>query len=639
MGGGMARAILDRVLAGAYAQAYDLYAHLSAPSAVEDRLAGVCLFNLRRLPESRDLLLRARARGCHAAGIELATVYRHLGQLALAAEAIDGADGGGLPAFDRALALRERGAQRYTAGALGEATDAFERAWAEAHAASDGTALLAAIGQALGHAYADRGLDARAVCSFEAALAHANPPKAVYLRASRALSLIHGGAYEAAERDLAAAIAALVHVPLAAPYLAYLSGELQRALGRPAEAAERFAAAARLAAAAHEIETEAYAELGLGAVAVAGDDLEAARRHLARARLLSPGAKVMALVGLREGTVVAREGDRAALDRLAEAERAFRDLGLVRERAWAWLHLADAHLRLDDVHGARAALAAAVAARYALGGQASLQVELRSAPRVLAFVASEPHTGAWRALADDARRIAVRTPARLELRSLGRSELLLDGAQVRFDLRRSHEVLAYALRHPGASLERILTDLFGDEDVDTARNYFHQVRYELGRRIARLAVPFDRQAKTYAVRLDGIELEWDVAALRGALARGGERGLHDALACYGGPFLPHAQGEWAREEREDLAWSIVQVGIAVMQTWQVSGAFDKCVGAALRLLEIEPYNETIVEMLMTSTQALEGDAAAQHVGLRHARRFKADLGVIPAALARLRLLN
>lgn len=632
-------AILESVLAGDYAIAWERYVALPAPGPDDDRFGGVCLYNLQRLQPAKDLLLRARARGCAAAGIELATVLRQLGHLELSREALALASDAALDPFDGALALRERGAQLYTDGALAAASDALERAWAVSFDAAGGPALRPGIGQALGLVYAERGLDRRAAGYFEAALASANPARAVYLRTGRALSLLYLGDDAGAGADLAAAEAGLEHVPVAAPYLRWVQGAVHRALGRlePAEARLREATAG--AREAQEPETECYAELELCALATTADRGGRARAHLARARNLAANDKMRALVALREGALAAREGRDEAVPLLLRSAAQFAGWGLAREEGWSWLHLAEAYLRTDRHGEAHEALARASASRHATGEPAPLRPELRSTPRVVERLATAlDGSSAPIALAELGRGRAD-VPLRLELRTLGRAELLVDGVETRLELRRSVEVLAYLLGTPAVPLSRVLVDLFPDTRPARARNYFHQVRYALARAVPGLSVPYDPASRTYRVRCDGVALRSDAQDLRDALRQGGEKGLTEALALYRGPFLPGADSEWARAEREELSWTIVQLGLEVVGASTAGGLIPMSLRLTGRLLEIEPYDEALNEALVDAVRRLEGERAARRVVSHLARRFERELGMLPPALDRLRQLN
>ncbi len=628
--------ILEWIVAGEHALGWAAYEAIAAPTPEDDRFGGMCLFNLHELQRAKNLLLRARARGCDAAGIDLATVYRQLGHVGLSRSVLDRVDPTRLSTFDRTLALRERGAQHYTAGELIRATEVLEDAWELAYEAAMGHALLPAIGQALGLAYASRGLDRRAVGYLADALTHAHRARAAQLRATRALCLAYLGDVEEAESDLAAAAADQEFVPLVVPHVKYVGGVLQLIRGHLPEADRLFGESASAARAAQESETESYAELGRCAVATALGRTHEAAGHLARARSISVNEKLAALALLREGALMCRTGRGDALRVLASASSSFARLGLVREQAWVCLHVAEVHLSAGRRREGLSALSEAAVLRHALGAGGSLVIEMRVLPALVVELAGTADGTYARVLHHDLQRVPGATPRRLELRTLGTRELLLDGRRVRLDLRRSHEVFAYLLDHPDSTLERVLLDLFADSDQPHGRSYFHQVRYELARAVTGLAVPFDSATKTYRVRWDRLSLESDIASFKGALARGGEEGLVEALALYRGPFLPSADSEWARTEREDVAWSAVRLGLEVLEDWYAQGLYAKCLGLAGRLLEIEPYDEVLNEYVVNAAHAAGGRAAALHEIDRLARRFERDLGSVPPGLARLR---
>lgn len=623
-------AILSRIAEGRYATGLEVFRSLADPTPEDERLAGVCLFNLHELQQAQDLLLQARANGCEAAGIDLASVYRHMGLVDLSREALDQVDPARLTDFDRVLALRERGAQHFTAGDVLAASEVLERAWALVHVAASGWILRPAVGHALGLAYADRGLDRLAADHFTEALRTANPARAVQLHAARALCLTYLGDLDQAARDLDAASEGRDLAPLVTPYVAYVAAVAAVARGRLDAADAGFGEAAAVARAAHEPETEAYAELGRCAIATAAGQTERAGGFLERARRLSINDKARALVAMRAGARAVRARQPAAFSLLEQAQAEFGRLGLLRETAWTHLHIAAAHLAFDAPDAAMAALARATDVRHALGGGASLVIELRMLPQLDPWLAGLGDDAYATVLRDDLRRVADVAPAGLELVTLGAHELHLDGRRIRLDLRRSVEVLAYLMDNPGVPLERVLLDLFPERDSAHGRSYFHQVRYELARAVPGLKVPFDAARRSYHVRAEGLSLTSDVERLRQAVARGGETGLMAALGLHRGPFLPSADSEWAVATREDVAWSLMRLGLSVLRDRHLRGDHDGCQQLAERLLEVDPLHVSLMEFLVASVRAIEGDVAAQGMAERLMRRFERDIGTRPA---------
>ena len=602
----------------------------------DERWAGVCLFNLQSPHRARDLLLRARAGGCEAAGIDLASVYRQLGLMDLARSTLTSVDIERLASFDRALALREWGVQRYTAGDVTGASDVLERAWALAHEASDTWVILPAIGQALGVAYADRGYDRTAVSYLTEALARANPARTVQLLATRSLCRAHLGELTDAERDLADAAAHTDLVPLVRPYLTYVTGVVQLMRGRLADAEARFAAAAASAREAQEPETEAYAELGRCAVATAHGRLDEAAGFLARARHLATNEKLETLTLLRECAIRTRRGQRDAVRLGEEASGTFERLGLLRELGWCRLHVAAAHLATGHDRAATQSLTEATGVRHALGGGAWMARELRLLPAVTALLTRLAEDAYPRVLYTDLRRISATEPVPLELRTLGAAELRLDGRRVRLDLRRSVEVVAYLLTTSVATLDDVLLDLFPDSEAPRARSYFHQVRYELARTVPGLSVPYHQTDRTYSLRCDGLELDADVTRLRRALAAGTEAGLVEALRLYTGPFLPDADSEWSRLMREELRRSLRRLGVDVLHDLRALGEHRRRLQLAEALVEVDALDEALARQVVEASRDVGGARAARSTADRIALRFERDLGLVPAWLAQLR---
>lgn len=634
--------ILELALAGDPAGGWHAYEGMDDPAPQDDRWAGACLFNLGRFLEAKDLLVRALGRGCEAAGIELATVYRQLGEFGLASAALARLVPARLRPFDRALAHRELGAIRFGAGDLVAATEAWEGAWTAAHESAGCQAILPGLAQALGLGYSARGLDLRALHYLDRAVLTPSPARRAYARSSRGLCLVYLGRFIEAERDLDEAATLVTAVPAAVPVITLNHAILLRARGLLGPALERFGVAAALARHAQEPSTECYAVLGSCAVLTVLGRFDEASANLARARGSARTPAARAAVALREGALMAREQDPAALSALETAAAGLAMLGLQREVGWAYLQLSEAHLLAGRAAQADAAARRATEARNLLGCGTAVAVELPLAARTLERLAGLPPGHAARALFDDWRCLEGTAPMNVELRTLGTAELLVDGRRARLQLARSVEVLAYLLANPRSRRSRVLSALFPEVPPTRAVNYLHQVRLELAREVPGLTVPYDREARTYAVACEGPRLVWDVQELnRLVTATSKDDGAADAaIGAYAGPFLPEADTEWVRTERERLEWSVVKVGLESMERWYAAGEFKKCTDLATRLLELEPLNGALAEYLVTATLALEGEVSARRELERVSARFNEEVNDVPDRLRELaRRLN
>jgi len=294
-------AVLAAVLAGDYLRGVQLYEGLTAPSAEDDRWAGLCLHNLGQHFDAKLRFASAVARGLYQANIELATLYRLTGLSCLAATTLKTATEGDLSRFDGALALRELGAQAIQDGDLLRAVVHLEQAWVSGQNTFAGDSLSVPIAQLLGTVLSDLGRETEAISYFEHALRLANPPRRVYLSAAYGRSLIYLGRYDQAARMLESSGKTAHQVPVSRPVLTYYKGVLARAQGASQHAAELFSQAADLSSRSGEKQTECFARLALCALATSAGDLRAARRQLARVRHLTDDAKLTAYAQWREG--------------------------------------------------------------------------------------------------------------------------------------------------------------------------------------------------------------------------------------------------------------------------------------------------------------------------------------------------
>ena len=620
--------ILAAFLAGEYADGLALYRQLATPSGADHRWAGACALHLGEALLARPLFLRARAAGYAGADVGLASAHRVTSEVELARSALDRIHAPEtLPATERALYWREVGMLHTWNGQLVDATAALEDAWACTF--ESGTeALTGLVGQALAFVYGQRGLDAHAEPLLDAALEHENPARRPYVLSARALRRLYLGRFDEARADLEAARAAQASVPAIQPLLAYNTGLLEWALGQLEAADEQFGAACTLARMAGDREMEGYASLGRAQVAAALGNETGARAALARVGMLAVTPHLENLLAFRKVTLEG-SGNETTLNELRSAAIAFQATHRLREAALVELHIAEVHLVASCIDEAEAALTRATDLRHALLSGAALVPELRQLPAVRRHLSQLTDGHYAKVLhTDSLARGAV--PMDVQLLTLGDARLLVDGRVASFDYTRALELLTYLLRRPGRSAEQIITDLF-DDDPKLARNYFHQVRYALMRVVPGLKIPASPK-RTYTVSWAGPHFTWDVQMCEEALALHSEAGLMRALDLYGGAFLPAADGEWARGEREDMAWRMLKVGLELLESWYDDRQYDRCVTLAGRLLEVDPFDEAISAYLVRAVRQLGGDGSARRTVARLARRFEVELGEVPPAL-------
>ena len=596
-----------------------------------DRLSGICTGQ----PQARDLLLEAVAQGCLEASIELAGAYRMLGQVTLAQHVLERVSIA-LCASDLTLLERERGALLLASGQLKAACECFERAWASSFETS-ARGLQSGVALALGFALCQQGRDSQALAWLERARLGATPYRVLQIEQASALARIHSGDYPLARASLEAVHANLDTLPALRASYHHAHGLLERAEGNLPAALHCLAESVRSAERAGEDETQTYALLEWAAVHTQLGKGDLARIHLARAGSLVGGGRLEALYKLRQGAYQVRFGGEGqaprALALLEEARSTFEALELGRESAWAGLHLASVQLERGRPLEAQRTLERVVDARHALGGGRFLALELRALPQVLEFLETLLPPGYVHTLLEDARVGGVRPFKRLELLTLGQDTVILGGERVPSEFRRSLELACYFLLHPDVTLARALGDLFPDDDPKRARNYLHQVRGELARSLPGFQIRYVGEG--YRVELMGLRLSWDYAELCADLDSADDPRLERAFDHYAGGFLPGSDSGWAGSLRDELAWRVLGVGLERVRTHFEAGRFEACLTLIRRLLEIDPFEESLSEYLVQATHALEGEVAARRTLSRVCQHLEGELGAVPPNLVRL----
>lgn len=615
--------VLDAVLDGQFPAALEVFASLLAPTPEDERWAAYSEFSLGQALPARDRLLRLVTNGHAVARVELATVYRLLGDAAHALDLLDALPTHDLCPFDRTLAQRERGACLLDLGRYIEAEAALERAWMTAqHEVA--RHLRPSVAYALGYAQSLIGRDLQARHHLNIAVREAAGGKRLYPLLARAYANTCLLQVEEAEPDLQEAEALLSTAPVAAAVLTYTRAALSYAQGRWEEAGARYEEAGGLARELGDRGTQVFAALGAAASFTASGASARAALFLGQVRLLAITERARAHLAWREGTLRSRQGGEGS-PLLEQAGATFERLGLWREAGSVLLHQAEAHFQAGRAGQGADRVAGAVQVRQALGRGAALLLELRALPRVQAYLRT---AGApLRELAND---LDERTTGTVELVTLGDARVLVDGEPVRFQLRRVVEVLTYLLRFPQARFEQVSAALF-PEDAVGARGYFHQVRTEVAKRVPGLRLAYDRASKTYSVETTRVALAWDAGRVRESLAAG-PCGWVQALQAYRGPFLPEADSEWARTEREALELALLREGLAALRTWRESGEHEAALTWSRRLLELDPLDVNLVEAVLEATQEVHGPRAARLELARMAERFRQDVGEVPTVL-------
>ncbi|MCK5621779.1 MAG: hypothetical protein KAJ11_05780 [Alphaproteobacteria bacterium] len=178
--------------------------------------------------------------------------------------------------------------------------------------------------------------------------------------------------------------------------------------------------------------------------------------------------------------------------------------------------------------------------------------------------------------------------------------------------RKAGAMIAYlALQDGHAQTRDKLAGLFWSRNTD------EQARTNLRQALSRLrkAMANGDQAPLLAnaehVALDMARIDLDVEKFESLLGEGRTEALEQALDLYRGDLLDGLSlhesdfDHWLRAERERLRVLAIGASLKLIEKYEAASDADRCVGAALRLLSIDPLQESAHRALMR-TYAAQG---------------------------------
>ena len=218
---------------------------------------------------------------------------------------------------------------------------------------------------------------------------------------------------------------------------------------------------------------------------------------------------------------------------------------------------------------------------------------------------------------------------------------LASGAALTFPRKKSEALLAYLALHPGQTQARdkLAALLWGDSSDERARHSLRQALVTLRR-----ALPGQAAACLVEVgdtiKLDPSAVEVDVALFERLAAEVSPEALERAAALYRGDFLEGvgvdepAFEEWLRTERERLRELAIEGLAKLLGLLGRSGAMDRAVQVAVRLLGLDPAQEPVHRTLMRlyAEQGRRGTALRQYQVC--VETLERELGVEPEAETR-----
>jgi DNA-binding SARP family transcriptional activator len=211
--------------------------------------------------------------------------------------------------------------------------------------------------------------------------------------------------------------------------------------------------------------------------------------------------------------------------------------------------------------------------------------------------------------------------ARVALTLLGGFEGRLHGSRpLLVSARKAWALLAYLALPPGRMHPRdtLTALLWGGVPEARARASLRQALFSLRRALGESAAVLVQESEQLG--LDAQRLDVDAARLERALGPAGDDGLEAAIALYRGDLLSGlvidepAFEEWLVAERERLRELVLEGLARLLARQRAAGDLQAGVRTALRLLAIDPLQESVHRTLMRLhvTLGRRGDALRQY---------------------------
>ncbi len=213
----------------------------------------------------------------------------------------------------------------------------------------------------------------------------------------------------------------------------------------------------------------------------------------------------------------------------------------------------------------------------------------------------------------------------IAVHSLGQAEVLVDGVAANWHAESAKELFFFLLSHPnGASKQDIFHRLWNLDVTPATNNRFRVAVHALGWPDA-IVEEYGRYHLCKEL-LSSTDIHGLYTALQHAsqTTNPNERlqAYQQALALYGGDYLPGESAEWVLEVREENRAAYVRAAIELSLIHCDHGSCKSAVAALVRALRADPFiGENYHQKLMACLSVVEGKYAA----IEHYRRFLAFL--------------
>jgi DNA-binding SARP family transcriptional activator len=514
----------------------------------------------------------------------------------------------------------------------------LQEAWVKANASNNSGSLVQAIGQSLSTVYQLLGHQPDALRVINAAIIGASGVWNVFLKINRAEILFFAGKFSESFSEIE-------EIQIAPDSNAQLIGFYEITKSLHVVMNNQIEAVGFLTDSLQKSSNQWFLFRGrayLIGILISIGHLDQARGHLAKLEIQAHTPNETAMYNMRRGQYLTATGQlEQAREHLKTAQTIFYDLEWRRECGWTLLHLAHCEVLAGNAHEASGHLDMLGDLVSIIEGSAFLELERRFIGDLKPLVDCASSYG--RQALDVQSAVLQKplenrpTPRGLRLTVFGEPVLCVNGHPTPIKLNKGFEIMAYLLLYPHSNAEKIVTDLFeNSKDLDAAKSYFHTARYQIMAACPYIKFPYNKITRTYTLDTSEFEIEFDYHDVAQLLHAPTENEFYQALEFCKGSFLQGFEGQWIEEVRANMEWLLVRSGLKLVQEMYETGDFQACRRLTERLLKIEPFDESLNEVLVRATKEIEGALASRKAMSKVESQFLAEVGELPPTLAQLK---
>jgi LuxR family maltose regulon positive regulatory protein len=229
----------------------------------------------------------------------------------------------------------------------------------------------------------------------------------------------------------------------------------------------------------------------------------------------------------------------------------------------------------------------------------------------------------------------VEKTVKLEIITLGKLQVRMDGSHVRLPFAKAGEMLAWFALHGPSNHEQVIDALWDGSIEQKHHEYFRVAVRRLRTALKGTGdgqldwnpLPFEDGVYAFSAHL---RIETDTLLCERALETNDAADLQTGLQAYRGEFLPGVDTEWVTQTRTRCLESAIAVALTLGAQLERPEPRE-ALTAYRRAVELEPLGELGHLGLIRTHLALGGKAAANQAYTAYARMLLEEFGLEPSA--------